>query len=333
MKKIFNILCVENVSLAGGIQIEKIDIHCLITGTPKIIDGKIVNAVLVLPPFGGNGEALHRIWSGEVSSVIVEGGPIDTESNYVIVVDALGLGKNTSKPSTMPELTEYSIEDLADTTVRMVQEELKIEQVALITGASLGAQLCYVIASRYPDFTRCIAPIAATLSIKGDKEGFYGDAYQRFGWMHDQIESLNPLERRDMISNHEDEQVVTVLRNVFTMLVFAIKDYETLSSEQRVFADQLVDNVHVIDVYYRTKMMLAHHILDEIDKIKSRIIIGYMENDIMYSHENVKIVESKFENCQSFGGSHPMGHAGAVMGLNLNPQLAETVKTYLETGN
>jgi len=163
--------------------------------------------------------------------------------------------------------------------------------------------------------------------------GFYGDAYQRFGWMHDQIESLNPLERRDMISNHEDEQVVTVLRNVFTILVFATKDYETLSSEQRVFADQLVDNVHVIDVYYRIKMMLAHHILDEIDNIKSRIIIGYMENDIMYSHENVKIVESKLENCQSFGGSHPMGHAGAVMGLNFNPRLAETVKTYLETGN
>jgi len=77
MKKIFNILCVGNVSFAGGIQIEKIDIYCLITGTPKIIGGKIVNAVLVLPPFGGNGEALHRIWSGEVSRVIVEGGPID----------------------------------------------------------------------------------------------------------------------------------------------------------------------------------------------------------------------------------------------------------------
>jgi len=141
MREIFNILCVENVSLAGGAKLDSVDIYCLTRGIPKIVDGKIVNAVLVLPPFGGNGEALHRIWSGEVSSVIVEGEPIDTEPNYVIVVDALGLGKNTSKPSTMPELTEYSIEDLADTTVRLVQEELKIEQVALITGASLGALL------------------------------------------------------------------------------------------------------------------------------------------------------------------------------------------------
>jgi len=60
-------------------------------------------------------------------------------------------------------LTEYSIEDIADTAVRLVREKLKIEQVALITGASLGAQLCYVIASRYPDVTGCIALIAATL--------------------------------------------------------------------------------------------------------------------------------------------------------------------------
>jgi|GEM_PF-3682875 len=323
------ICVVDNVILRNGLNLSTVNIHCITTGTPKLVDGKIVNAVLVLPPFGGTVEAIFHYWTGSDAQAIVEDGPIDTSNNFVIVADALGLGAKSSKPSTQAELKDYCAEDIADVAVRVVQEHFPIEQLALITGVSLGAQLCYVIASQYPTFTRAIAPIAGTLCIKDDITGNYGGAYERFGWMLEQVKTVDPVSCRELVDDKQNTNVLIAVRNVIAKLVFSNEDYDQLLEQQQAFADNIVKHIHVTDLYYRLVMMMNYNALANLEDIQADIIIGYVENDNTASVENVRIMEAMHNGCRSFSANLANGHAGAVIGPNLSPEFAAAIKDYL----
>lgn len=124
------------------------------------------NAVLVTTYYSGT----HQIWR-EV--YIGPGHALNPDSHFIVVVDQIGSGLSIS-----PHNAEGLNSDIAasgfppvrigDDVVaqeRLLREHFGISSLALVTGASMGAQQTYEWAVRFPDKVRRAAPIAGTAQI------------------------------------------------------------------------------------------------------------------------------------------------------------------------
>jgi homoserine O-acetyltransferase len=102
------------------------------------------------------------------------GKAIDTRHFYVICANYLGGCYGSTGPaSTNPQtgkpygssFPHVAISDVVDTQVRLL-DHLKIEKLHAVIGASLGGMMCLSLATRYPERTGIVVPIAASIEVK-----------------------------------------------------------------------------------------------------------------------------------------------------------------------
>lgn len=142
------------------------------------------NAVLVFHALTGSQHARGftesvegvPFWSEECqtgwySGTVGPGLAIDTNHFAVIVINYLGGCYGTTGPSSIDPSTgtpygsrfpEVTISDIVDSQIPLL-DELGIEKLHAVIGASVGGMMCLSLATRYPDRVSIVIPLAAGL--------------------------------------------------------------------------------------------------------------------------------------------------------------------------
>ena len=102
-------------------------------------------------------------------AVIGPGKLIDTEKYYVVFLDALGLW-GTSKPSDGlgPRFPKYTMFDMVQANYRLLKDHLKVDQVVLSIGPSMGGMQTYLWPILHPGFVKGILPIGGSANTQSD---------------------------------------------------------------------------------------------------------------------------------------------------------------------
>jgi homoserine O-acetyltransferase/O-succinyltransferase len=135
--------------------------HYRTLGTPRRDrDGAITNAVLLL--HGTTGSGAQFLDPDTADRLFRPGRPLDVNTYYVIVPDALGHG-GSSKPSDHlgNRFPQYGYTDIVAAQHRLVTEHLGVRTLRLIVGTSMGGMHTWMWGQRYPDAMSALMPIAA----------------------------------------------------------------------------------------------------------------------------------------------------------------------------
>jgi homoserine acetyltransferase len=158
----------------GGTTLESLGAGKLRTayiavGTPRRnTAGEITNAVVISSYYSGDSTDMYEQWvkgtalSGGVP-IIGPGRPIDTDRYYVVMVDPLGTW-GASKPSDGlgTKFPQYSYYDMVQANYRMLRDHLKVANVALAAGVSMGGTQTYVWGVMHPEYVQALMPIGGT---------------------------------------------------------------------------------------------------------------------------------------------------------------------------
>jgi homoserine O-acetyltransferase/O-succinyltransferase len=117
------------------------------------------NAILYPTQFG----AQH----GDIEWMIGPGKALDTNKYLIIVLDQLGNGLSSSPSNTPPpqdrmRFPTITILDDVEAQHRLIVEQFNINEVALVTGYSMGAQQAYQWAVSHPEMVERLAPFCGT---------------------------------------------------------------------------------------------------------------------------------------------------------------------------
>ena len=118
------------------------------------------NVVLISSWYSGTHAVMRDTYVGP-------GRAIDPAEHFVVLVNQIGSGLGTSPhnldgPYGRARFPRVRIGDDVVAQERLLREVLGIEEVALVTGASMGAQQAYEWAVRFPDKVKRAAAIAGT---------------------------------------------------------------------------------------------------------------------------------------------------------------------------
>src|SRR5690625_3532974 len=138
--------------------------------------GVIPNCTLAYNTFGTLNDAKDNViviptWfsgtSKDYEPYIGEGRALDPREYFIIVINQIGNGlssspHNSPEPIAMSKFPKVRISDDVRAQHQFITDHFGIEEVALVVGASMGAQQTYEWAVRFPKMVKRAAPIAGT---------------------------------------------------------------------------------------------------------------------------------------------------------------------------
>ncbi len=135
-------------------------LHYTTLGTPhRNAAGEIDNAVMVLHGTGGTGKQfLSPQFADELYG---PGQPLDIRKYWIILPDNVGHGAS-SKPSDGMRMRfpAYDYTDMVGLQHRLLTDGLKVKQLRLVMGTSMGCMHIFVLGAAHPDFARAMLPMA-----------------------------------------------------------------------------------------------------------------------------------------------------------------------------
>ncbi|QXQ07241.1 alpha/beta fold hydrolase [Sphingosinicellaceae bacterium] len=151
---------VRNFAFASGETLPELRLHYTTLGKPhRDAKGRIDNAVMVLHGTGGTGKQFLQPQFAD--RLYGPGQPLDITRTYVILPDGIGHGKS-SKPSDglHARFPHYDYTDMVAANHALVVDGLKIPQLRLVMGTSMGCMHAFVMGEAYPGFARALMPLA-----------------------------------------------------------------------------------------------------------------------------------------------------------------------------
>ena len=333
---------------AGGTTLESLgagplQLAYIAVGTPRRNDkGEITNAVIISTFYSGDSAWMYNAWyegqplnafSG--GAVVGPGRTIDTDKYYVVFLDAIGLW-GTSKPSLGlgRSFPKYSYMDMVAANCRMLRDHLKVGQVQLATGCSMGATQTWVWGLMYSPsgFVKAIMPIGGATASDGDDpvgqwtfrlaqaalesdpnwrstNGSYYDLPKekhpnqglQFMWSTLQLTGYTfPVRSATPWS--------TLRKEVF---YWQPKDDETLTYINRV------KNEDAVDFWYRNDAGFGYNINKELGRIKSRTLVVHVENDNWLLMSNARKAAQATPGALFATLSDPQAHYGVFRAPNV----------------
>jgi homoserine O-acetyltransferase len=150
---------VPNFRFASGETLPELRVHYMTLGKlHRDAHGRVDNAVLLLHGSGGSGRSfLAERFSGVL---LQKGQLLDAGRYYLILPDAIGHG-GSSKPSDGLHMhfPQYDYEDMVTAQSALLQN-LGVDHLRLILGASMGCMQTWIWAERHPDFADALMPLA-----------------------------------------------------------------------------------------------------------------------------------------------------------------------------
>jgi homoserine O-acetyltransferase len=145
---------------ATGEVLPELKIHYRTLGTPaRDGKGRITNAVMVLHGTGGTGAQFLRPQFAD--QLFGTGQPLDITRFYIILPDSIGHGQS-SKPSDgmRMQFPKYDYADMVEAQRRLLVDHLKVTNLRLLGGTSMGCMHSFVWGTTHPGFAKALFPTA-----------------------------------------------------------------------------------------------------------------------------------------------------------------------------
>lgn len=143
-----------------GEVLPELKIHYRTLGTPvRGRDGRITNAVMFLHGTGGTGAQFLRPQFAD--ELFGPGQPLDIRKYWIILPDSIGHGQS-SKPSDgrRMQFPKYDYADMVEAQRRLLVDHLKVTNLRLLGGTSMGCMHSFVWGTTHPGFARALFPTA-----------------------------------------------------------------------------------------------------------------------------------------------------------------------------
>jgi homoserine O-acetyltransferase len=145
---------------ATGEVLPELKMHYRTLGTPqRDARGRITNAVMFLHGTGGTGAQFLRPQFAD--ELFGPGQPLDITKYYIILPDSIGHGQS-SKPSDglRMQFPKYDYADMVEAQRRLLVDHLKVTNLRLLGGTSMGCMHSFVWGTTHPGFAKALVPTA-----------------------------------------------------------------------------------------------------------------------------------------------------------------------------
>jgi homoserine acetyltransferase len=342
----------------GGTTLESLGVKPLrvayiAVGTPKRNEkGEIVNAVIVNTFYSGDATNMYNFWyegqpgNGFSGGAIVgPGRVIDTNRYYVVFLDALGLW-GTSKPSDGlgRKFPAYSYFDMVQSNYRLLRDHLRIAQVEVATGVSMGATQSWVWGVMYSPsgFVKAIMPIGGTTASDGaDPVGAW-----TFLLAQAAIES-DPMWRKtngnyyDLPVEQHPKRGLQFMwsRLQLTGFSFPVRTatpwpqlerevfhWEPKGNQSAAWIAR-VKNEDPVDFWYRNDAGFNYNIDKDLHRIKARTLVVHIETDKWLLIENARRAAKAVDGAVFASFADPTAHYAVFKAPNV---LKDTIKAFVD---
>ena len=277
-------------------------------GTPKRNDkGEIINAIVISTFFSGDATAMYNSWyvgqsgNGFAGGALVGPGLMfDTNRFYVVFLDGLGLW-GASKPSDglARKFPVYSYYDMVQLNYRMLRDHLKIGQVVLATGVSMGGTQSYYWGLMYPDFVKAVMPIGGASATDGTGGQIAAWTFQLAKaslesdpvWIETKADYYKlPKDKHPNkgVEFHWSQLLLTGYDLNFRQTlgwdevskdVFTWKDDPRLGNNVAVNLKRMAGQFDAVDLWYRDTVGELHNVDKLLPGMKARALVVHVDND------------------------------------------------------
>ena len=305
-------------------------------GTPKRdAKGEITNAIVVNAYYSGDATAMYTNWYQGQSGNAFSGGALvgpgllfDTNRFYVIFLDALGQW-GASKPSDGlgRKFPIYSYYDMVQLNYRLLRDHLKVGQVVLATGASMGATQSYYWGLMHPGFVKAVMPLGGATATDGEGQvaawtfqlakaalesdpvwvATQGDYYKlpkdkhpnkgvEFHW------SMLSLTGYDL-NYRQSLGWPAVSRDVFTW-----EADPSMGKDAGANLKNLANMFDAVDLWYRDTVGEIHNINKLLPGMKARTLVVHVDNDQWLTSDKARAAAQAIPGGQYVGFKSPIAH-------------------------
>lgn len=262
----------DSFKFQNGEVLNDVKVEYMTFGTPKYDEnGRISNAILYCSGSLGNFSGINKILP-----LTFENCPFDANKYFFISLTALG-----SSGSCSPSLTglknnfpKYSIVDVVNFQKQFLAEKFDIAHVLGLIGNSMGGFVGLTQAIEYPDFQDFIICGVSSYKVAG-----HDFILSRFV---DEIIESDP----DYAKGELTYSLIRTLRIAclaefnFGLSKEALrsKTNEELSIEFEDFGNEMIET-DIYDLKYCNKASMEYNVEDDLDKIKSKVLIVSCKQD------------------------------------------------------
>lgn len=330
----------------GGATLESLGqkplrIGYITVGKPKKDKkGRVVNAVVINCHYSGGSTSMYNFWyEGQAGNDFCQGaviGPgklIDTSKYFVIFVDALGLW-GASKPSDGlgVKFPQYSTYDIVQASYRLLKDKLKVAQIQLATGVSMGGTQTYVWGVLHPDYVKAIMPIGGTTQSDGE------DPVQK--WLFQLMTAAikgDPVWRETRgdyyhlpKSGHPNKGVEfgwSILGHTGFTFPFRVSQpwsqvekevfyWEPKGDESASLKKKAAD-FDANDLIYRNEAGNTYNINSELNRIKARTLVIHIQTDLWLNYHLAEAAVAKIDGARLLGTPSPIAHYAVFQAPNI----------------
>ena len=313
-------------------------------GTPKRNgNGDIVNAIVINSYYSGDATAMYNNWFVGQAGNAFSGGALvgpgllfDTDRFYVIFVDALGLW-GASKPSDGlgRKFPVYSYYDMVQLNYRLLRDHLKVGQVVLSTGASMGGTQAYYWGLMYPGFVKAAMPIGGASATDGEgpvaawtfqlaKAALESDPV----WIETQGDYYRlPKDQHPnkgvefhwsmlSLTGYELRHRQTTGWDAVAKEVFAWEPDPRMGPNAGANLERLASQFDAVDLWYRDTVGEIHNINKLLPQMKARTLVVHIDNDQWLISDKAKAAAQAIPGGQYVGFPSPIAHYAVFKAAN-----------------
>lgn len=262
----------DSFEFENGAVLNDVSVEYMTFGTPIYDEnGVISNAVIYCHGSLGKYSSMKKI-----APLVGNGDAFDESKYFFISLTALG-SPGSCSPSTTDlknKFPKYSIKDVVNFQKQFLSEKFNINHVLGMIGNSMGGFVCLTSAIEYPDYAEFIITGVSSYKVAG----------------HDFILSkfVNEIIESDPDYN-KGELTYSLIRTLriaslaefnFGLSKEALRDMSNieLSSEFENFGNECIET-DIYDLKYCNESCMEFDVEDDLDKIKSRVLIVSCKQD------------------------------------------------------
>lgn len=342
----------------GGTTLESLGagplrVAYIAVGTPKRNDkGEIINAVIVSTFYSGDSTFMYNTWfEGQPANafsggaVVGPGRTIDTNRFYVVFLDAIGLW-GASKPSEGlgRKFPKYNYFDMVEANYRLLRDHLKIAQVEVATGVSMGATQTWVwgVMHSPSGFVKAIMPIGGATASDGDDP--VGQWTFRLGQAAIESDPVWQKTNGNYYNLPVDQHPKRGLEFMWSILqltglTFPVRSatpwdklqkevfYWEPKGEQTATYITRTKTEDPVDYWYRNDGGFSYNINKELKRIKARTLVVHVDTDQWLMVENARKAAQAVPGASFASFPDPTAHYGVFKAPNI---LRETIQGFVE---